>query len=104
MVRKLKTNTCETGSEQVTQCLCIIPTDQHAMHLTSDNIRYHASYLHSSVDIQDRVIHFGPGALHDKLLEIPIGQFDFHATIVITVGLVKSHLNTPTNWYLGRYQ
>ena len=68
------------------------------MHLTSDNIRYHASYLHSSADIQDRVIHFGSGALHDKLLEIPIGQIDFHATIVITVGLVKSHLNTPTDF------
>ena len=66
------------------------------IHFTPDNIRYYASYLHSSVDIQDRVIHIGPGSANEKLLEIPIGRIDPHATIIITVGLNKSHPNTPS--------
>ena len=67
-------------------------------HFTPDNIRYYASYLHSSVDIQDRVIHIGPGSTDEKLLEIPIGHIDPHDTIIITVGLNKSHPNTPADF------
>ena len=61
------------------------------IHLTPDNIRYFASFLHTSADIQDRVIHFGPGVTNEKLLEVPLGEIDPHATIVITLGLDKSH-------------
>ena len=50
--------------------------------------------LHSSADIQERVIHFGVGAANDKLLEVPLGEIDPDATIVITVGLNRSHPNT----------
>ena len=67
------------------------------IHFTPDNIQYYASYLHSSVDIQDRVIHIGPGSANEKLLEISIGHIDPHATIIITVGLNKSHPNTPAD-------
>ena len=66
------------------------------LHLTPDNIEYWATFLHSSATIQDRVIHFGTGTLHEKLLEVPLGQIDPHATIVITVGLDNSHPNTPS--------
>ena len=39
-----------------------------------------------------RVIHFGFGVTKDeKLLVVPIGEIDPHATIVVTVGLDKSH-------------
>ena len=62
---------------------------------TSGNIGYFASFLHSSVDIQGRVIHFGSGTASERLLEVPLGQIDPHATIVITVGLDHSHPNTP---------
>ena len=74
-----------------------VPSSQppRRMLLTPDNIRYFASYLHSSVDIQDRVIHVGPGSLNEKLLEVPLGEIDPRATIIITVGLDKSHPNTP---------
>ena len=61
------------------------------IHLTPDNIRYFASFLHTSADIQDRVIHFGPGVADEKLLEVPLGEIDPCATIVITLGLDKSH-------------
>ena len=67
------------------------------VHFTPDNILYYASYLHSSVDIQDTVIHIGPGSANEELLEIPIGHIDPHATIIITVGLNKSHPNTPVD-------
>ena len=66
------------------------------LHLTPDNIRYLASFLHSSATIQDRVIHFGTGTANEKLLEVPLGQIDPHATIVLTFGLNNSHPNTPS--------
>ena len=66
------------------------------LHLTPDNIEYWATFLDSSASIQDRVIHFGSGAANEKLLEVPLGQIDPHATIVITVGLDNSHPNTPS--------
>ena len=65
------------------------------INLTPDNIRYFASYLHTSVDIKDRVIHVGPGTQQEKFLEVPLGEIDPRATIIITVGLDKSHPNTP---------
>ena len=65
------------------------------LHLTPDSIRYLASFLDSSATIQDRVIHFGTGTANEKLLEVPLGQIDPHATIVITFGLDNSHPNTP---------
>ena len=67
----------------------------NGLQLTSGNIRYFASFLHSSVDIQERVIHFPSGTANEQLLEVPLGQVDPHATIVITVGLDHSHPNTP---------
>jgi len=67
------------------------------LHLTPDNIEYWATFLHSSATVQDRVIHFGTGTTGEKLLEVPLGQIDPHATIVITVGLDNSHPNTPTD-------
>ena len=73
-------------------------TNVQAIRLTPDNIRYFASYLDSSVDIQDRVIHVGPGtAANEKFLEVPLGEIDPQATIVVTVGLDKSHPNTPAD-------
>ena len=66
------------------------------LHLTPDNIEYWATFLDSSATIQDRVIHFGTGAANEKLLEVPLGQIDPHATIVITFGLDNSHPNTPS--------
>ena len=79
---------------------CILPTQPlstvQGLHLTPDNIRYLASFLDSSATIQDRVIHFGMGTANEKLLEVPLGQIDPHATIVITVGLENSHPNTPS--------
>ena len=73
------------------------------LYLTPDNIEYYATYLHSSADIQDRVIRFGPGtAVGEKLLEVPIGHVNFHATVIITVGLDKSHLNlNPADLRIG---
>ena len=75
-----------------------VPSSQplRRMRLTPDNIRYFASYLHSSVDIQDRVIHIGPGtAVNENFLEVCLGEIDPQATIIVTVGLDKSHPNTP---------
>ena len=69
-----------------------------AIRLTPDNIRYFASYIHSSVDIQGRVIHVGPGTANGEIfLEIPLGEIVPQATIIITVGLDKSHPNTPAD-------
>ena len=64
------------------------------MYLTPDNIRYWASHLHSSADIQQRVIHFGPGAENDLLIEVPLGEIDPRATIVVTVGLDEFRMNS----------
>ena len=66
------------------------------MLLTPKNIEFYATFLHSSVDIQERVIHFGSGVDGEVLMEVPIGVIDPHTTIVITLGLNKTHLNTAS--------
>ena len=65
------------------------------LHLTPDNLRYWASFLHSSADIQSRVIYFGPGVKNETLIEVPLGGVDPRSTIIVTFGLDKYHLNTP---------
>ena len=65
--------------------------------MTPNNIEFYATFLSPTVDVQERVIHFGPGVDREEmLLQVPIGQIDPHATIVITVGLQKSHPNDPS--------
>ena len=70
---------------------------KEGIFVTPYNVRYLATYLHPNADIQGRVIHFGPGTTsQEKLLEIPLGEVDqSRLTIIITVGLGKSHPNTP---------
>jgi hypothetical protein len=63
------------------------------IYLTPNNIRYFASYLHPSADIQDRLTYFGPGVANEMILEVPLGEVEPRSTIVISVGLNKSHLN-----------
>ena len=65
------------------------------MVLTPQNVEFHATFLKSDVVIKERVIIFGPGVGVEKLIEVPIGEVDPHATIVITVGQNKTHPNTP---------
>ena len=65
--------------------------------MTADNIQYHATFIHSSVYIQDREINVGPGSsFNEKLLEVPIGCccIGTHASIIITVGLNTTFPNT----------
>ena len=64
--------------------------------MTPKNIEFYATFLDSDVDIQARAIHFGTGVANEKLLEVPIGEVDPHATIVISVGIDKSHPNTAS--------
>ena len=66
--------------------------------MTPQNIEFYATYLHSSVDVQGRVIHFGTGVGNEKLIEVPLGEIDHHASypIVTTVGIDKSHPNTAS--------
>ena len=61
------------------------------LHLTPQNIEFYATFLHSSAHIHERVIYFGSGVADEKLLEVPLCKVDPHATIVITIGLDKSH-------------
>ena len=73
------------------------------LHVTPDNVRYLANYLDNSATIQDRAIYFATGTSNEKLLEVPLGQIDPHATIVITVGLDNYRPNVPidTDPYIG---
>ena len=67
------------------------------MLLTPNNIAFYATFLHSDVVLQGRVIQFGSGVANEKLIVVPIGEVDPHATIVITVGLDKSYSNTDNS-------
>ena len=71
--------------------------------MTPDNVRYLANYLDNSATIQDRAIYFTTGTIYEKLLEVPLGEIDPHATIVITVGLDNYRPNVPidTDPYIG---
>ena len=67
------------------------------LHLTADNIQYHATFVHSSVSIQGRAINVAAGSSNkEKLLDVPIGHIDTHASIIITVGLNNTQPNTPS--------
>ena len=63
--------------------------------LTPQNIEYYATFLHPGVNIQERVIQFGPRSDNEPLLVVPIGQIDQHATVVLTLGQDKAHVNAP---------
>ena len=66
------------------------------LHLTADNIQYHATFIDSSVSIQGRAINVAAGSSNkEKILEVPIGHIDAHASIIITVGLNNTQPNTP---------
>ena len=64
------------------------------LHLTPGNIGFFASFIHPDADIQERVIHLGAVTDGELLLEVPLGSIYPQATIVITVGLNKTHTNT----------
>ena len=66
------------------------------MIFTPQNIESFATFLRSDVDIQDRVIHFGPGLSNEQLIEVPInfGEINQLSTIAITLGVNKTHFNT----------
>ena len=64
--------------------------------MTPYNIEFLATFLSPTAAIEGRVIYFGPGAaIDEKLLTVPIGLIDPHDTVVVTVGLNKSHPNQP---------
>ena len=56
-----------------------------------------ASYIDNSATIEERAISFGPGTTLEKLLEIPLGFIEPHATIRITVGLDDTHPSAPVD-------
>ena len=63
--------------------------------MTADNIQYHATFIDSDVSIQNQAITVGAGSsAAEKLLEVPIGQINPHASIIITVGLDNTRSNT----------
>ena len=65
-----------------------------SLYVDSNNIEELASFIHDSAIIRDRVIYFGPGNEHQKLLEVPFGHFcPLDGIIVITVGLVRKYHN-----------
>ena len=63
--------------------------------MTPNNIRYFASYFDGNSN--GRVIHFGPTEGDEKLLEVPLGEIEPQSTLVITVGMDKSHPNGPVD-------
>ena len=54
-----------------------------------------ASFIDDSATIEDRAISFGPGTANEKLLEVPLGFIEPHATIRITVGLDDTPPSAP---------
>ena len=65
-------------------------TTQKTLLISPDTVRYHASFIDSSVTINDLTIHFGTGHTGEELLRVPIaapGELKPHSLIRITVGL-----------------
>ena len=78
-------------------CSVYILQLSRVLYLTPKNIESYATTLSPAADVRERVIHFGPtGEYLEKLIEVPIGEIDPLATIVVTVGLDKSHPNDPS--------
>ena len=65
------------------------------LFILPDNVESLASYLDDSATIEERAISFGPGTILEKLLEIPLGFIEPHATIRITVGLDDTRPSAP---------
>ena len=82
--------TCEPPS-QSSQSLRSVKS----MLLTADNIRYFATHFTPTASINGSVIDIGAGAADELLIEVPLGVVDQRATIVVTVGVDKTHFNTP---------
>ena len=54
-----------------------------------------ASFIDDSATIEERAISFGTGTALEKLLEVPLGFIEPHATIRITVGLDDTSPSAP---------
>ena len=64
-----------------------------ALMITSDTVRYLASYIDQSATLYKSYIKFGSGYQDEKLLEVPLmteGQVNPRSTIRVTVGLEDS--------------
>lgn len=75
---------------------CTRVSPSHGLFITPDNVRHHASFIHSSVTVEQRVIHVRAGTGGEKLIEVPLasaGELNPHATVRITVGLDPTAAN-----------
>ena len=54
-----------------------------------------ASFIDDSATIEERAISFGTGTASEKLLEVPLGFIEPHATIRVTVGLDDTRPSAP---------
>ena len=66
-----------------------------AFHSIAEEIPLIATYISPSAVVHDRAIEFGPEAANNKvILQLSLGSISPKTTIVVTVGLDKSHPNT----------
>ncbi len=71
------------------------PGQSQSLFIDADNVESLASFLDDSAVIEERAIKFGPGTKDEKLLEVPLGFIDPHATIRVTVGLDDTAPSAP---------
>ncbi len=66
-----------------------------SLFIDADNVESLASFLDDSAVIEERAIKFGSGTKDEKLLEVPLGFIDPHATIRVTHGLDDTAQSAP---------
>ena len=72
--------------------------------ITADNVRHHASFIHSSVNVEKRLIHFSSGTQTEELLRVPlaeVGEIKPHSSIRITVAIKPRASNIDSDPYVG---
>ena len=73
--------------------------------ITADNVRHHASFIHSTVNVEKRLIHFNSGTLRgEEILRVPLaelGEIKPHSSIRITVALRPGAPTTDSDPYVG---
>ena len=79
-------------------------TTTRGLLITADNVRHHATFIHSSVTVEKRLIHFSSGTQREELLRVPLaelGEIKPHSSIRIVVAIKPRASSIDSDPYVG---
>ena len=79
-------------------------TTTKGLLITADNVRHHATFIHSDVTVEKRLIHFSSGTQKEELLRVPLaelGEIKPHSSIRIVVAIKPRASSIDSDPHVG---